>query len=78
MLSKDWKFIIILVSLAEVDNILVGRETAHAKTLRRGDIQLAFSVMYNQKDHLDFVAPTQQVVRKLFLWYVNPSVLDVH
>ena len=45
---------------------MVGRETAHAKSLRRGDIQLAFSVMYNQKDHLDFVAPSQRVVRKPF------------
>jgi len=49
------------IPLSDVTGIEIGKDAPHTKNLKRGHIQLAFSIMYNQEEHLDFVAPTQQV-----------------
>ncbi|XP_065676231.1 engulfment and cell motility protein 1-like [Hydra vulgaris] len=47
------------IPISEVTSIKVGKDCPHINRLKKGVIQLAFSIMYNQEEHLDFIAPTQ-------------------
>ena len=51
------------VPLSEVTEIKIGKDTPHIKEARfkKGHASLAFSVFYNQEEHLDFIAPSQEV-----------------
>jgi len=49
--------------ISEVTDIVVGKDCPHAKEakFRKGHLQLAFSLLHGQEEHLDFIAPSSQV-----------------
>lgn len=49
--------------ISEVTDIVFGKESPCMREakLRKGHVQLVFSLLYGQEDHLDFLAPNEQI-----------------
>lgn len=49
------------VPLSEVNRIDIGKDCPNVKNLKKGFIPLAFSIFHGQEEHLDFIAPNEEL-----------------